>query len=405
MRGDMKKVVLEHNNFLESGVEGILTDLDKELDLPEELYLINKYQMTFDGDGTIQTIYTFLYGKDTEGKTKTYLIDYNAAKGNRMTVRTDGAAVTDYNPDMRLEPMLMILEKADYRQRLSDWENIFGDKIYGILYFGRRSFRSEEGLCYIPGDADQDGAESGTSDFTPLQRGGEVTGFALSLHIPSAEEVTPVRYMMEPEYKSQEELDREEAVRENEREAGQIEAFREMDGFQVDRTTGAMYFFLNESLGWRFIVTDAALGSRFYGMEQTGDGGTTWQIINKDPFNGDMGVTEGLVFLDENFGFAGLSGASETSSLMFVTRDGGKTFAKVLLPMDTVTELPESAGEYGFTIEDYDYIHMPEKDGDAFVICVSSEALEREGILFRSSDAGETWEYAGCRQYSDSSTS
>ena len=33
-----------------------------------------------------------------------------------------------------------------------------------------------------------------------MQAGGEIQGFEVSLHIPAAEYVTPVRYIMEPVY-------------------------------------------------------------------------------------------------------------------------------------------------------------------------------------------------------------
>ena len=63
-----KEVELEHNNLFEDGVEGILMDLDEALQLPEELYIANKYQVSFDENGTIQRIYAFIYGKNEAGK-------------------------------------------------------------------------------------------------------------------------------------------------------------------------------------------------------------------------------------------------------------------------------------------------------------------------------------------------
>ena len=65
---NQKKVTLEHDNFLESGVEGILTDLDKALELPEELYISDKFQVSFDKNGEIQSLDTMLYGKGKDGR-------------------------------------------------------------------------------------------------------------------------------------------------------------------------------------------------------------------------------------------------------------------------------------------------------------------------------------------------
>ena len=75
-----KEIMLEHNNLYESGVEGILSDLEEELKLPEELYISNEFQISFDEAGRIQHIDTFLYGQDKKGKKNTYLIEYNAKK-------------------------------------------------------------------------------------------------------------------------------------------------------------------------------------------------------------------------------------------------------------------------------------------------------------------------------------
>ena len=55
-----KEVSLEHTNLFESGVKGILADLDEKLHLPEELYIANQFQVTFDEDGEIQSIETLL---------------------------------------------------------------------------------------------------------------------------------------------------------------------------------------------------------------------------------------------------------------------------------------------------------------------------------------------------------
>ena len=142
-------------------------------------------------------------------------------------------------------------------------------------------------------------------------------------------------------------------------------------------------------------MADAAAGSRFYRMEKTIDGGVTWEVVNEDPFGGQLGVTEGLLFYDENIGFAGLTGASRSYSALFMTSDGGETFKKVELPMDMVTELPESAEEYGYTTIDYDYLNMPKRDGEVLTIMVTTEEPEKDGILFRSIDDGVTWEYCG----------
>lgn len=43
--------------------------------------------------------------------------------------------------------------------------------------------------------------------------------------------------------------------------------------------------------------------------------------------------------------------------------------------------------------KDYDYLYLPEKDGDALTVLAVTQAGESEGLVFRSKDGGESWEY------------
>ena len=388
---NQKEVVLEHDNFFTDGVEGVLDDLDGALDLPEDLYIVNQYQMTFDANGKIKSIYTFLYGQDKNGRTRTFLIDYDESRGRDMTVRINGNADTDFDEDKRLDPMLTILENASCEETVNAWAQAgMGDE-FEILYMGKRSFDSLDGLEYLPGDVDGDGITFDDKAMKQMQAGGEIQGFEVSLHIPAAEYVTPVRYIMEPVYISRETLNQEQ-------EQQQTESAKEAETWSVDNTDGTMYFFLNDDLGWRLVVADAAAGSRFYQMEKTENGGTSWEMANKDPFGGQIGVTEGLIFFDENFGFAGLTGASQSSSSLYMIRDGGETFTQVQLPMDSVSQIPEGGTKYGLTVNDYDYIGMPEEQDGALTVLVTTGAGEQDGILFQSSDQGATWAYEGVSQ-------
>lgn len=175
-------------------MEGILTDLKEALKLPNELYIADSFAMTFDENGEISKADTFLYGKDEKGVTRTYLVTYDKEKSDKITVWTDGEANPDYKSDMQLSPMLEILKMADYRERVAEWSSLYGSQQYEILYYGRRHFPTAQGLVIVNGDE---------SALSRMQDGGKVLGFEVSLHMPDKEEVTPVRYMMNPEYISQ----------------------------------------------------------------------------------------------------------------------------------------------------------------------------------------------------------
>ena len=392
-----KEVTLEHNNLYESGVEGILSDLEEELKLPENLYISGKFQIDFDETGKIQRIDTFLYGQDKKGEKNTYLVEYNIKKSDAMTVWIDGNVNGEYEEDMRLSPMLEILKKADWKNQVNEWAGNSGQsQIYEILYMGRRAFQTEEGLQYIEGNAKEQegyGVPTGNEVFQQLRNGGEIVGFEVSLHMPEAENVTPVRYMMEPEYISPDTISQNEQA---EKDSQAKEQGKENNTWTVDTDgSGVVRFFLNEQKGWKLSVVDAALGTRYYKLETTSDGGYNWTTVNEDPFDGNGGVGEGIQFFDEQFGFIGLSGASQTHSSIYVTKDGGKTLKEIELPMDTVTEYPLHMQEYGFTLEDYQYLEMPQQDGENYTIHVMTQSGETEGLVFTSEDQGENWIFTG----------
>ena len=63
--------------------------------------------------------------------------------------------------------------------------------------------------------------------------------------------------------------------------------------------------------------------------------------------------------------------------------------------MDTVTEYPPHMKEYGFTLEDYQYLKMPQQNGENYTIHVMTQSGETEGLVFTSEDQGENWSFTG----------
>lgn len=378
-----RELVLNHDNVFNNGVADLFKDLDEKLKFPKKLYISNNFKITFDQEGTIHTIDTILYGKDKQGKTKTYLISYDKTKSEYITIIQDSAINTSYNEDMRLEPMFRILQKANYQKQVANWSVLYEADLYEMKYYGKNDINLLEGVDYL------DDEKTGVSiDFSALQKGGKIKAVELSLKMPNVQDITPVRYIIDAEYISQETIDNENAL-------SKINKAKEIDNWIVDQSSGSTYFFLNDQLGWRLKVIDAALGSRFYALDKSNDGGNSWNRINNDPFVNEIGVSMGLIFLDENIGFAGLTSASQQQSKLFITNDGGITFKPLNLPMDKVTKLPETASECNFTLADYDYFNMPTKKGNTLTILVTSSGDDSEGIIFQSDDNGVTWKYIG----------
>lgn len=381
-----KKVEFTHTNLYTDGVEGILTDVETKITLPEKLYISNSFSADFTADGTITSVDTMLYGENEQGEIETYLISYNAKHGTKLDIWTDDATHTTFDPALLWSPLPDILSKADTEATVRSWAVADADATFEILYYGKRSFQTDEGLRFIEGDADGDGVPGTADAIYMVNAGGEVSGYEMSLYMPDHPEITPERYIMEPEYILQSALDAQH-------EDQIVETAQQENGWTVDQADGSVYTFAQSgaNAGYRLVVTDAALGSRFYGLEKSTDAGKQWTCINEDPFNGSAGVAEGIEFFTEDFGFIGLTGASGEYSSIFMTEDGGLSFAEIQLPMDQITEVPEPGKSYGLTLDDYHYLTMPTYDGTTLRMTVTSGSAESDGITFCSKDHGKTW--------------
>lgn len=160
-----------------------------------------------------------------------------------------------------------------------------------------------------------------------------------------------------------------------------------------DEKNNIMEVFLEQDnmTGFRLIVTDSAAGSKYYELEKTMDGGKNWTLKNADPFDGRLGLAEGIVFFTKDNGYIGITDVSGTCSQIYVTYDGGSTFSKIELPMELVKTLPESAIENGYTVSDYDYYEMPTMNHGKLEINAVINSSDTKGITFVSDNGGESW--------------
>lgn len=142
---------------------------------------------------------------------------------------------------------------------------------------------------------------------------------------------------------------------------------------------------------YRMAAADAALGSRFYILLKSEDGGENWFVQSRDPFGGRMGGSVDFTFFDERFGFATLSHNGGDEADLYVTEDGGKSYQPVTMQQVTVT-LSD-----GYTYVPYDYPQMPyEEDGAIYVLCGQGADGDYNGgecALYRSKDHGHTFTF------------
>lgn len=413
-KNDEVKVTLKHDNFFDDSVAGILGDLDNEIGLPKKIYLVNHFNVTFYATGEIAAIDTFFYGEDENGETRTYLVDYNRKKSSKMTVYINNYAETDYEEDMCLTPLFELLGNIKVKEQVDSWAEETKSHTFGISYSGKRAFTSADSLQVINAENTD---TNGNSILSQVEYGGEVTGFAVTFSTGGEENTDKIiTYIINPKYTSAAVLAQQNRLEQIEKaknssgdvtgdnngnkDNGIISGSEDEDGEEAtpwteNREDGSVYFFLDSNTGYRLLVADAAAGSRFYELECTKDGGQSWNQLNADPFCGNMGVAEGIEFYNENLGVIGLRGASGAYSTLYLTQDGGKTFSMIELPMDEVTELPDTAAQYGLEKPDYDYCEMPQQEDGKFKIKVISEQGETDGILFESTDNGNTWNYSG----------
>jgi len=359
-----RSVKFEHNNINESGVEGIFEDINKKYTLPKKLYMATDFTLTFNLDGTITSFDTFVYGKNEDGKEETYLISYDVNKSQDITVWLNGYAGADYDEDKLVEPLIKTVNAIPVQQTVSKWN----ESKYGLVYYGKRNWGyNTEGIININEEGLEHHLEHAAS---------EIIGYTVSIFVPGkVKEIIPARYHLIGDPSWSKSKPNQDSSKEK----------------QQELTNNNEQFFLSKEVGYRLNFVDKALGSSFYSLSMTVDGGETWEVINEDPFNGTIGGPSGITFINNQLGFLGATRPSGTEGELYRTDDGGISFKKVNY---TPHEVKLDSGQ---TISPFDSPGMPyEKDG-VFNLLVGQGAdgdyNGNSSVLYQSKDNGETWEY------------
>ncbi|MEH7512568.1 glycosyl hydrolase [Gottfriedia acidiceleris] len=363
---NQRSIKFQHSNIYQYGVEGIFEDINNKHTLPKKLYMENNFSLKFNSDGTITSLDTFVYGKNDNGKEESFLITYDKNKSENITVYLHGYALPNYNDDKLLEPLIETANVIPIKKAVSKWN----ENQYGLIYYGKRNWGyNTNGIINI----DKDGRE-----YSPETASNEIVGYTVSLFVPGMDKViTPARYNLigDPNWSKPSTTPNQ---------ATSVEKKNEL-------TNTKEQFFLSKEVGYKLNVADKALGSTFYSLSKTTDGGNTWTVINDDPYSGTVGGASGIVFLDDKLGFLGAVNPSGNEGVLYRTDDGGKIFKKVNY---TLHEVKLNNGQI---IKPFDTPSLPFKMGVVLNMLVGQgsdgDYNGNSSELYQSEDKGQTWKF------------
>ncbi len=370
-----KSIEISHKDIYKDGILGILNDISKEVDLPEKLYITSNLSVKFNHEGEIEYFSTFLYGKDSKGKDKTYLIDYDISKDFKAKIYLNGFNNCTYDEDKSLQPLIETLGAID----IEEITNSLNEDNYGILYYGKRDFAyNTDGIIYVNSQGETRFASKAVS---------LLQGYFVSIYVPEKESViTPLRYKLVDNLKNIEGEDYSGKVQEDNKEDLDIGSTENKSKILSD---GTVEFFMDENIGYNLRVEDAAAGNRAYSLYKTTDGGNSYSLLNTSPFGQRIGSAYGINFITEEVGFIGLAHNGGANGELYGTYDGGKTFNLVKVP-EHIVNLSD-----GTSYNPFDYIEMPYKSGDDIFMEASqgADGDYKGGInaLYQSIDGGRTF--------------
>jgi len=365
-----KKIPYTHNNIYEDGLFGLIEDINKKIKLPEEIYIANDVALSFKEDGQITNFYGFLYGKNEKGETETFLLSYDEKQSEEIQVSLDNYLEETYDKDKLLQPLIDGLEYAPFKEIISD----LNVDIFELYYGGFKTWPNE--IDWKTQYYDENGLVSIDKEFIES----DYVGYAFRIKELNDSEFSYIDFnfihydpLAIAEYEEQKTIEEAQAA----------------DPNYFPEEFIAEEYFLNENIGYQLVELDATLGTRFYGLRKTEDGGQNWIIHNSNPFLDRTGHAAGLTFMDEELGFIALShnGASEAD--LYRTIDGGVTFKQVEIPSVSVTQ-------NGTEFIPFDFPEMPfEFDGQLLLyVNQGSDGDYQNGAkaVFISNDNGKTFE-------------
>ncbi len=333
-----KEFELKNDNLFEGGFISFINEIKTELVMPTDLYISSDVNIKCQYDGRISSFDLYVYGK-IENEIKSYLISYKS--GAKATVIIGGYTSADYQKEKRLSPFLDALKVINMREYVEP----FQVKYSGIQSLGYNN----ENIYYI----DLQG-EKRTSEVLSH----EIYGYTVEI-IPT----TSKSYLREKRYIYVDNLNQLPKP-----------PVQKGDDNSEDKDLNSM---INDMIGYKLKIMDAAAGSRFYSLFKSDDGGVNWIQFNKDPFLGEIGVSHGIKFFSEDIGYIGMSHSGNEHASLYVTEDGGRSFKKLDLKRE----------------ESFDYYNLPYKEEGLYYLKITKarESDQPNDYMMYVSNNGVDW--------------
>lgn len=128
----------------------------------------------------------------------------------------------------------------------------------------------------------------------------------------------------------------------------------------------------------------------------TDDGGITWDVIGTGPATN---IIKGVKFIDEKIGFFCYDYVDGMDSNLYITKDGGKTFSKMVFEAKELDSTPTN--EKLTWNEVYKEAMVPIYDKDGVITVYLTQGSDgaynggKTAAKYQSSDKGDTWKYIG----------
>lgn len=317
-------ITVKNMNLYNDGINNIIKAIDGRVNLPDEIYLRDSFSLKYKDNGEITDISFGLYGKSKSGKYQGYLVSFDSKKGDKIIVYKNSYQGESFDKKSKFSALSNAIKEALTNNQSADTGRISANN--------EPAYNNDNTIEYSKGTITCIDSRGARKDLT---------------------------------------ID---------------DGKREPQETKDETTTDD--FFATKQVGYRFVVADAAAGTRFYSLEKTVDGGDNWNMYNKSPFLQDGGSDPTASFVNEDVGIFIIGRNSGSESRAYLTTDGGKTTKLIdnIIPQVSIG---------GAMYQVYDYPTKLIMDGSTLTLEVGQGAdgdyNNNDSQYMISPDMGVTW--------------